>query len=52
MTIEELIQSLKNIKANGGDEERDHSKADRLLLDYINNQEVSDAFDAIDKWYA
>lgn len=50
MTKEELILKLKN--CNSGDEEIDHSNADRILLEYINDEEVTKAFHDIDKWYA
>jgi hypothetical protein len=34
------------------DQEYVHVCADKLLLEYIGDQEVTDLFDAIDKWYA
>ena len=34
------------------DLEEDHIKADNLLLKYIQNEEVSNLFHSIDKWYA
>lgn len=54
MTRDELICRL-NFIANGGlkdDEEVMHVKADEALLEYINDPEVTKAFDSIDKWYA
>ena len=48
----ELILALKEIVENSGDIEADHCKADDLLLAYINDPEVTAAFEAIDKWYA
>ena len=33
------------------DPEMDHVKADELLLEYINDSEVSELFNSIDKWY-
>ena len=54
MTKDELIQRL-NFIAFGGlrdDEEVMHVKADEALLEYINDPEVTKAFDSIDKWYA
>lgn len=34
------------------DPESDHSKADDLLLELIDDAEIKQAFDDIDKWYA
>lgn len=55
MNIEELIDRLKIISrhqnAKDGYEE-DHFNADALLLDYINDQRVVDAFNSIKKWYS
>lgn len=58
MTLESLIKELKYIQ-NGKDkdgfhiysEDDGHVKADRLLLEYINDSKVTEAFDDIDKWY-
>ena len=52
MTIEELIEKLKLIEELNGDEEISHIRADELLLKFINNEEVSKAFDNISKYYA
>ncbi len=53
VSTDELIAKLKAIAESGqGDQETDHVDADRLLLEYINNAEVTKAFDAISKWYA
>lgn len=35
-----------------GDPEADHVKADRLLLEYIGDEEITAAFEKIEKWYA
>jgi hypothetical protein len=51
MSKEELLKKLKEL-ATGGDPEGAHADADRLLLDFINDPAVTEAFDAIDKWYA
>lgn len=51
MTKEELIKKLKE-ECNTGDLERDHQVADRLLLDFIDEPFVTDAFYNIDKWYS
>jgi hypothetical protein len=49
MTKEELLEKLRNPT---GDTERDHAAADRWLLEYINDPEITAAFEALDKWYA
>lgn len=50
MTKNDLIEKLRGLPS--GDEERDHALADDLLLEYIDDLEVSDAFNSIPKWYA
>jgi hypothetical protein len=50
MTIPELLQALQ--KCNSGDREKDHVDADELLLKFIDNQNITRAFEAIEKWYA
>lgn len=50
MTPEELVEKLKEFQGN--EPESEHSKADRLLLEYIGDDKVTDAFNAIHKWYA
>lgn len=45
-----LLRLLED--CNTGDAERDHIKADELLLLYIDDDEISRAFESIDKWYA
>lgn len=53
MSIEELIAALLNIVSSGDfDTEEGHDEADGLLLKYINDQRVTDAYDDIPKWYA
>lgn len=60
MTIDELIAKLKALSREGkpprkfgeGDAGDDHIEADRILLAYINDPRVTEAFDAIEKWYA
>lgn len=61
MTKEELIEKLKAIKAEQVknrisdsycDPEADHLNADELLLEFINDPEVTKAFEYIEKWYA
>lgn len=50
MNKEELIEALKN--CNTGCEEANHLNADDLLLEYIDDDRVTEAFDDINKWYA
>jgi hypothetical protein len=58
MTKDELLAALKQIADQQGDPahpwitEDAHQEADGLLLDYINDEEIRHAFDAIGKWYA
>lgn len=50
---EELINELNAIADNGGyDQENNHVMADELLLKYIDDSEIKEAYDKIDKWYA
>lgn len=51
MNIKELKEKLQAINPNW-DEEDNHVLADKLLLEYIWNQEITDAFNSIKKWYA
>ena len=48
---EKLIKDLKDLQ-ECSDIESAHGDADDLLLDYINDKEVREAFDNIEKWYA
>lgn len=48
---QKLLTTLREL-AKLGDAEVAHGKADDALLDYINDEEVRQAYDAIDKWYA
>lgn len=62
MTKEELIAELKAISAKEDagqgtdgrlyDQEDGHIEADNLLIAYINDPEVTDAFNEIGKWYS
>jgi hypothetical protein len=51
MTKEQLLIELKNL-LNSNDAEQAHVLADRLLLEYINDTEITKAFQIIEKWYA
>lgn len=52
MTKEELLKKLAEIKKYDGDTEAAHGDADDALLEYINDEEISNAYNIIDKWYA
>jgi len=46
-----LLARLKECQQNG-DHESAHCEADDALLEFINDDEVTKAFNAIEKWYA
>lgn len=47
-----LAQALRRITMKStGNTETDHGEADDLLLEFINDGEVSLAYDNIKKWY-
>lgn len=50
MSRNELMAKLRELV--GGECEESHAKADALLLEYIDDQEIAEAFDSIEKWYA
>lgn len=56
MTKQELLEKLNNIeKPVEGilrDSEDWHFEADDLLLEYINDEEIKEAYRNIEKWYA
>lgn len=52
MRLDQLILRLQEIKEEGlGDAEGAHIEADALLLQYIDNKAVAQAYDEIEKWY-
>lgn len=51
MKRQELLKKLKECKEMG-DFEHQHALADKFLLEFINDEEISKAFDEIGKWYA
>ena len=51
LTKEDLIKRLKELQSSD-DLECAHGEADALLLRFIDDEEVEEAFDEIDKWYA
>ena len=55
MNKEQLLHELIKIKENYDyhyDEEKDHIEADELLLKYIDDEKISNAFYDIKKWYS
>lgn len=56
LKLSELICDLEQLAdqslQRGADTEDIHMLADNLLLEYINNNEVTTAFRRIEKWYA
>lgn len=52
MTKKELLHELRQLKKDQSDPERNHVEADDLLLAYINDEEITDAFDRLEKFYA
>jgi hypothetical protein len=48
-----LIAKLRDIAEEYGDDpEAAHAMADKALLEYIDDESVTVAFDALPKWYA
>ena len=57
MTKDELIHGLleivrRQLDRNVRAPETDHGAADRLLLDFIEDQRVTEVYDSITKWYS
>jgi hypothetical protein len=50
MTKDKLLDKLDELK--GYDPEREHMIADSLLLEYINDDMVTRAFNNLKRWYA
>lgn len=48
---DDLLKELRELAALG-DPEIAHSLADKALMDWIADDEIQEAFDAIAKWYA
>ena len=51
MDKQELLAALKEFAALG-DTEAQHGYADDALLKFINDSEITEAYNKIDKWYA
>jgi len=56
MTKQELIEKLNKVmqpvEGRLRDAENWHSEADSLLLEFINDKDIEEAYEKIDKWYA
>jgi hypothetical protein len=53
MTRDELLAKLRELGDRVGfGTESDHIEADRALLEYIGDPEITEAFGNIEKWYA
>jgi len=53
MTKAELEKRLRRLIApSKKDAEYAHALADKLLLEYVGDAKVTDAFERIDKWYS
>ena len=50
LTKEKLLQELKELE--DGDQELVHIQADELLVRYIGDPDIKEAFERIPKWYA
>uniref|UniRef100_A0A6M3JFH5 Uncharacterized protein n=2 Tax=viral metagenome TaxID=1070528 RepID=A0A6M3JFH5_9ZZZZ len=50
MNKEELIKELERI-SRSGDAVSEHIMGDKLLLRYINDKDIADAFEELEKWY-
>ena len=48
----ELLSRLKELEGDWGDPEASHAEADELLLNYINDSEIEEAFEEVPKWYS
>jgi hypothetical protein len=54
--LNELIQKCEQyateFRPGEGDPSDWHEEADNLLLEYIDDQDITEAFNAIEKWYS
>jgi hypothetical protein len=50
MTKVELLTQLREL--NNDEPECSHAKADRLLIEFIDDAEVEHAFNSLTRWYA
>jgi len=50
MDKKELIRNLNKLR-KGNDVEHSHGEADRLLIEYINDEDIKKAYEKIQKYY-
>jgi hypothetical protein len=50
MSKRQLLKILRSLLS--GDPEADHAKADKALIEFINDKDIAKAYEAIEKWYA
>ena len=51
MTREELLSKLRSLHSSS-DVEKAHGEADDALLVYLADEEIAEAYNAVEKWYA
>ena len=51
MNKDELIRQLNEL-SNNSDRQEAHIRADKALIDYIDDEEIREAYESIKKWYA
>lgn len=47
-----LLRELRKLQGEDRDSEACHQQADDLLLEYIGDREITEAFKAIERWYS
>jgi hypothetical protein len=52
MRRDEMLAQFRAWAAGPTDEEIAHGRADEMLLEYIGDPEITEAFNNIPKWYA
>jgi len=49
---ERILHRLRELSSDPIDTESGHGEADDLLLELIDDQEIADAYNTINKWYS
>lgn len=49
---DEYLKMLRDLAADSDDPEANHLAADRILLNLIDDKEITEAFERIMRWYA
>ena len=47
-----LLKELRKLKKDESDPEVNHTRADEMLLEYVNNDKITKAFNDLCIWYA